>query len=315
MVGAPRPGEPLVRYPYVICDVFTDQRFGGNQLAVLPSAEGLSTEQMQQITREFNFSETTFVLPAEKGETRRVRIFAPFAKGAQELPFAGHPNVGTAFVLANLGELGELAETTAVTFEEIAGVVPITIASQAGVPQRCELRAPEAFSLGKSFEVERVARSVSISPADVVTTVHPPCVASVGMPVVFMEVSSRAALANARVDLPSADSLAEELVEFIVHVYVRSEDDFDIRARVFVPNFEDPATGAANCALAGLLAHHDPRPSGDFAWRIAQGVEMGRPSVLHTRATKQDGVVTATYVGGSVVFVADGEIEVDPHTA
>jgi len=86
-----------VRYPYVICDVFTDQRFGGNQLAVLPSAEGLSTEQMKEITREFNFSETTFVLPAEKGETKRVRIFAPFAQGAIELPFAGHPNIGTAY--------------------------------------------------------------------------------------------------------------------------------------------------------------------------------------------------------------------------
>jgi len=104
-------------------------------------------------------------------------------------------------------------------------------------------------------------------------------------------------------------------VEFIVHLYVRSDDEFDIRARVFVPNFEDPATGAANCALAGLLAHQDSKASGDYAWRIAQGVEMGRPSVLRARATKQDGVVTATYVGGSAVFVAEGEIEVDPSTA
>ncbi len=116
----------MMRYKYYICDVFTDQRFGGNQLAVLPEAEGLTDKQMQQIAREFNFSESTFVFPAEKGNTRKVRIFTP----ASEVPFAGHPNIGTAFVLASSGELELLNETTEIVFEEMAGLVPITILKQ-----------------------------------------------------------------------------------------------------------------------------------------------------------------------------------------
>src|SRR5436305_9160263 len=110
-----------MRYRYFICDVFTDTRFGGNQLAVLPEAQGLSDRRMQQIAREFNFSESTFVFPPEAGHTRKVRIFTP----SIEVPFAGHPNVGTAFVLATAGELGPLGPETTVTFEEKAGLVPI----------------------------------------------------------------------------------------------------------------------------------------------------------------------------------------------
>ena len=113
----------IVRYRYFICDVFTDTRFGGNQLAVLPEATGLTDGQMQQIAREFNFAETTFVLPAERGHTRRVRIFTP----AREVPFAGHPNVGTAFALATAGLLGPIDGTVTVTFEELAGLVPVVI--------------------------------------------------------------------------------------------------------------------------------------------------------------------------------------------
>ena len=112
-----------MRYRYYICDVFTDVRFGGNQLAVLPEAEGLSGRQMQQIAREFNFAETAFVFPPEAGHTRKVRIFTP----AAEMPFAGHPNIGTAFSLATAGALGEIETSIEVTFEEKAGPVPIAI--------------------------------------------------------------------------------------------------------------------------------------------------------------------------------------------
>ncbi len=112
-----------MQHRYYICDVFTDTRFGGNPLAVLPQADGLSDRQMQQVAREFNFSESAFVFPSEAGHTRRVRIFTPTA----EVPFAGHPNIGTAFVLATAGELGESDDSTTVTFEEKAGLVPIAI--------------------------------------------------------------------------------------------------------------------------------------------------------------------------------------------
>src|SRR6516162_177254 len=112
-----------MKYHYYTCDVFTQTRFSGNPLAVLPNADGLSDHQMQQIAREFNFSETAFVFPPEAGHTRKVRIFTP----AREVPFAGHPNVGTAFVLASTGELGELPSSSEVIFEEKAGLVPISI--------------------------------------------------------------------------------------------------------------------------------------------------------------------------------------------
>lgn len=112
-----------MRYRYFTCDVFTDTRFGGNQLAVLPEAEGLSAEQMQQIAREFNYSESTFVLPPEAGHDHRVRIFTP----QSEVPFAGHPNIGTAYVLASMGALGTLDEAVTVAFEESAGLVPVSV--------------------------------------------------------------------------------------------------------------------------------------------------------------------------------------------
>ena len=297
-----------MRYRYYICDVFTDQRFGGNQLAVLPDAEGLTTEQMQQIAREFNFAESTFVFPPEQGHTRKVRIFTPKA----EMPFAGHPNVGTAFVLAKTGELGP-AHSSSVTFEEVAGVVRISIERRDGHIW-CELAAPEALSLGAEIAVPALASAISLSPDDIVVTTHLPRQASVGLPFVFAELKDVVALARARPDMNGFDALQAQGIRPDVHIYIRSNDAFDLRARMFAPLYgvpEDAATGSANCALAGLLSLHDSRASGGFKWRIAQGVELGRPSVLDARAEKSNGVVTGTWVGGTSVMVSDGFIEVD----
>ncbi len=299
-----------MRYLYYICDVFTDKRFGGNQLAVLPQAEGLSEEQMQQIAREFNFSESTFVFPPEANHTRKVRIFTP----TTELPFAGHPNIGTAFALASAGEFGQLDTSTTVTFEEEAGLVPISIHRVQGKPIWCELAAPEALSLGKTVPVEKLASAVSLSTDDIVSETHPPQVASVGLPFLFAELRDRATLERVRVDMDGLDSLAKEGVPPDVHLYIHSADEFDIRARMFAPLDgvpEDPATGSANCALAGLLSHYDERTTGSFNWRIAQGVEMGRPSVLDARTEKRDGTVVATRIGGACVLVSEGFINLD----
>jgi trans-2,3-dihydro-3-hydroxyanthranilate isomerase len=299
-----------MRYRYYICDVFTATRFGGNQLAVLPEAQGLSDRQMQQIAREFNFAETTFVFPAEAGHTRKVRIFTP----VREMPFAGHPNIGTAFSLATAGELGPIDPSITVTFEEKAGLVPITIHRREGNPLWCELAAPERLSLGKTVSVQSLARAVSLAPDDVVTRTHPPQVASVGLPFLVVELANRAALERARVNLDGLEALAAEGVPPDVHLYVRSGDEFDLRARMFAPLDgvpEDPATGSANCALAGLLSHCDERPDGSFRWRIAQGVELGRPSVLEARTEKSEGAVTGVWIGGASVLVSEGVIEAD----
>jgi trans-2,3-dihydro-3-hydroxyanthranilate isomerase len=299
-----------MRYHYFTCDVFTSTRFGGNPLAVLSEAEGLSAGQMQQIAREFNFSETTFVLPAAAGHTRRVRIFTPVT----EIPFAGHPNVGTAFVLAAAGELGPLDAPLTVTFEEKAGVVPVSIERRQDGILWCELSAPEPLSLGKTLSMRGVASAVSLAESDIVTTTHPPQVASVGLPFILVELKDRAALERARIHMDGFYQLAAEGVTPDILLYVHSGDEFDIRDRMFAPLDgvpEDPATGSANCALAALLTHHNAASSGDFRWRIAQGVEMGRPSLLEARTEKRDGVVVATRIGGASVLVSEGFLEID----
>jgi trans-2,3-dihydro-3-hydroxyanthranilate isomerase len=305
-----------MKYQYYICDVFTETRFGGNQLAVLPKADGLTPEQMQQITREFNFSESTFVFPARAGHTRRVRIFTP----ASEIPFAGHPNVGTAFVLATIGEFGEIKSPHIVVFEEDAGLVSVSIHAAEGKIVSCELAAPQPLSFGKTVEPELVASAVSVNRDDIVTDTHDPQVCSVGLPFVFTELRNRAALERARINMSGFEKLRGLGVNPQMYLYTRvSEPDpngngFDIRARMFAPLSgvsEDPATGSANCTLGGLLVYHEEVTSGMFSWRIAQGVEMGRPSTLVARAEKKDGEVTGTWIGGATVLVSEGTIEVD----
>jgi trans-2,3-dihydro-3-hydroxyanthranilate isomerase len=291
---------------FLTCDVFTDRRFGGNQLAVIPDASTLSDAQMQQIAREFNFSESTFVLPSTTGCTRRVRIFTP----AAEIPFAGHPNVGTAFVLAAIGELGEIGETITVTFEEKAGTVPVVIQrNEKGF--RCVLSAPKPLSVGDALDPAMVAAAISVPPADIVTTTHPPQVASVGLPFVFAEVRDRGVLKRARLNMNGFDALKAVGVHPDVLFYARSGDEFDIRARMFAPFdgvMEDPATGSANCALGALLAGYDTKKDGTISYRIAQGVEMGRPSTLLAEADKKAGNVIAARIGGDSVLVSEGTI-------
>jgi trans-2,3-dihydro-3-hydroxyanthranilate isomerase len=299
-----------MRRRFVTCDVFTDTRFGGNPLAVVLDAEGLSDAQMQQVAREFNYSETTFVLPAENGHDRRVRIFTP----SREVPFAGHPNVGTAFVLASLGEFGRLDVPLVVTFEEVAGLVPVSVHRLDGDRIWCELKAPEALSLGPELPVEAVAEGLGLTPEDIATDRHRPRVASVGLEFVVVELASRSALERAHPD----EAALERLVTLgastpDIHVYVvDGTEGFDLRARMFAPFdgvAEDPATGSANCALVGLLATLDDT-EGERSWRIAQGAEMGRPSVLDARVHGAGGEVAGVWIGGSSVLVTEGTIEV-----
>nr|NIV31236.1 PhzF family phenazine biosynthesis isomerase [Anaerolineae bacterium] len=285
-----------------------DTRFGGNPLAVLPDAEGLSGRQMQQIAREFNYSESTFVLPSEGVHTRRVRIFTP----TQEIPFAGHPNIGTAFVLAKTGELGSLDDGVEIVFEEKAGPVPITIRKVDG-KIRCELKAPEVLSIGQAIPLELAASALSLSPEEIVVDTHGPQLASVGLPFVMVEVRDRTALENARANIPVLEKIHESGIMPDIHVYTLVEDGFDIRTRMFAPLDgipEDPATGSANCALAAMLTHYVPESDGEYRWRIAQGVEMGRPSVLDARTEKRAGAVTGVWIAGYCAMVSEGYIEV-----
>ena len=303
-----------MKYQFYTCDVFTETRFGGNQLAVLPKADGLSDEQMQQITREFNYSETTFVFPAETGQTRKVRIFTP----AQEVPFAGHPNVGTAFVLATIGELGELGPSQEVTFEEKAGLVRVQIEAANGKVKSCELTAPESLLLGQTVPLDLVGNAVSLNESDIATQTHQPQLVSVGLPFLFAEVRDLAALGRVRVNTAGFEKVRDYLdgqsVRASIYLYTRTSGEVNLRARMLAPLSgvpEDPATGSATCAVVGLLAHLNEKPTGSFRFQIKQGVEMGRPSLLSAPAEKIDGVVRTTHVSGACVLVSEGTLEVE----
>lgn len=301
-----------MKIEYLTVDVFTAERFGGNPLAVVPDGRGLTPKLMQQVATEFNYSETTFVLlPDDPAHTARVRIFTPRA----ELPFAGHPNVGTAFVLAQQGEAFGCAVGGKLAFEEIAGLVQAELVKDGAQVVGARIQAPEAFQKGADVPAGLVAESCSLAAADVELANHAPCVATAGLPYVFAEISSQGALGNAvpRYDAFECHVPADMAAGICLYTHA-SEGDADIYARVFAPLHgvtEDPATGSANVALAGLLASIAPEPSLTFERTVAQGAHMGRPSRLHIAAKKQGGVVTETRVGGRCVPVMAGTLGVD----
>ncbi|MCB1968978.1 MAG: PhzF family phenazine biosynthesis protein [Geminicoccaceae bacterium] len=285
-----------MRYRFLTYDVFASERFGGNPLAILPDADGLDTVQMQDIAREFNLSETTFVTSSERGFGPRVRIFTPRA----ELPFAGHPTVGTAIALADLGRVDDRR----VVLEETAGPVEVVL-DAAGM---AEFRAPQPFRLGEQLTRADAMLALGLEAGAIVAA---PCFAGVGLPFPIIEVSDLEVLASASFrGMANGHPLRCE-----AFVFTRRTDglDVDLRARLFAPGFgvpEDPATGSAAGALAGLLAHQRPEVDGSWCWRLGQGVEMGRPSVIEMRAIKSAGRVTDVYVKGGAVQVMEGHISV-----
>lgn len=295
------------QYRFLLCDVFTASRFGGNPLAVLPDAGGLTGDEMQRIAREFNYSESTFVLPASVPQDRRVRIFTP----KKEVPFAGHPNVGTACMLAAEGAFGEIDKTTRVRFEEAAGDVAVSLRRNAQGAFSAEIEAPQNLSLGVTVEPARIAAALSLGSGDIATNVHAPVVASVGLPFLVVEVASSDALARARVDVPVLAALRDAGIVPDIHAWYRSDDEFDIRARMFAPFdgvAEDPATGSANGALAALLTRSGG--ADELVLTIGQGIEMGRPSRLELR-TRRDGERIRTWIGGDCVPTAEGTFYLD----
>lgn len=302
-----------MKIEFTTVDVFTNVRFGGNPLAVIPDATGLSTEQMQSIAAEFNLAETTFVLPPrDPAHTAHVRIFTPKA----EMPFAGHPNVGTAFVVAQTGEChGRKIAGDKLVFEEKAGLVPLDIMREQGTVVGARLAAPQKLALGDEIAPETVAEICGLEPSDITTRTHRPVIASCGNNFVFAEVASRAALAKAviRTDVLSRHLPMSRAVG--VHLYTHAhEHGVEIQSRMFAPLYgvpEDPATGSANVVLIGLLAHFRPEKDLTLSKTIGQGFDMGRPSVLNGTAEKKSGRVSDTFIGGRCVPMLKGTIEVD----
>ena len=298
---------------FTTVDVFTDRPFGGNPLAVVTNAEGLPTERMQAIAAEFNLAETTFVLPPQDpAHTANVRIFTPKA----EMPFAGHPNVGTAFVLARAGQsYGRAIAGDRLVFEEKAGLVRMDLTRENGIVVAARLAAPVPLSIGDEIAPGIVAEACALEADDIEVKGHRPAIASCGIPLVFAELTSRAALARAavRTEVLARHFPMERAVG--IHLYVAAkEHGVEIQSRMFAPLFgvpEDPATGGANVALIGLLAHHRPETDVTLSKTIGQGFDMGRPSILEASAEKKAGKVVATYIGGRCVPMMKGTIDLD----
>jgi len=290
------------RFAYVTLDVFTETRFGGNPLAVFTAAEGMSDAEMQALAAEMNYSETTFVLPpSDPANTARVRIFHRTA----EMPFAGHPNVGTGFVLAGLRP--EAGDT--LRFEEIAGLVEIRIErDETGQVLGAEIDAPQPLQLLGTLPEPEIAACLGLDPADIVTTTHIPTRASLGVDFVFVEVTEEA-LGFARPDIAAYQRLAEAEHDTATRlsIFLYAREDSRIRARMFSPltgTWEDPATGSANATLGALLLSLG---KGD-RFEVRQGVEMGRPSTLAVRARQASDGIRAS-VAGRCVPVFRGEVE------
>lgn len=292
-------------YEFVTVDVFTDRRFGGNPLAVFPDARGLSSEQMQMLAMEFNLSETTFVLSPENPQHHaKVRIFTP----RTELPFAGHPNVGTGYVLAKR----DANPPEHYVFEELAGLVRVHV-----LPNGARISAPRALSIDIGIPSDVIAACAGLAQEEIASNAHEPLIASVGTPFVIAEVDSVAALSRATPDIGAFRAATEQFPEvatrFSLLLYARRDGEATrLAARMFAPLggiLEDPATGSATAALAALLTSLAPGENADLSYEIVQGVEMGRPSQIIASARKTgEGPVLAT-VEGNCVPVLKGSVE------
>ncbi len=289
---------------FVTTDVFTDRLFGGNPLAVVLDAAGLSSAQMQIIASEFNYSETTFILPPrDPAHTAWVRIFTV----NREVPFAGHPNVGAAFALAQQYlARGEPCPEQFV-FEEAAGLVPVRLLHDGDAVTGAELLAPEPLSRLSQLDPARAAACLSLRPEDIRTDAHAPEVASVGLPFLIVELATRDALRRARPDRAAYDAWLPLDGAVSIYTYTREADDCDLQARMFMPRLtEDPATGSATAVAAALLAALHDSTDAELRLHVRQGVDMGRPSQLLTRVRKSGGAVAEVRVGGVCVAAMQG---------
>lgn len=296
----------ISRYRYLHYDVFTDRRFGGNQLAVFPEAAGLASQTMQQIAHEIGFAETTFVMRAEDAATDvRMRIFTP----GTEMPMAGHPVVGSTFALVKEGQIAR--GRTDWTFGLNVGPTPVTLEWSADRLHFVWMtqRLPE---FRRTFEdVGRVAKALGVAEEDIRETRLPIEEVSCGVPFVFVPMRSRAAVDTAIPD--------PRLLDFEAYIFTTdrsaAHDSATTYSRMFAPTlgvYEDPATGSASGPLGSYLVRHGvvTAEQGRSILNL-QGVKLGRPSWIHVSVDTAAGAISRVRVGGTSVFVAEGTMEVE----
>ena len=304
-----------MRIPYQTTDVFTQQIFGGNQLAVIPDGQGIGGDLMQAIAAEFNYSETVFLLPPDQpGHLARLRIFTP----AEELPFAGHPIIGVAFVLTRLGRLRPDPVAMA-TLGTAAGPVAIKVEWRGDGSFFGQLTAPRRPSF-TPFEIPAglLARALGLAEGDLASPAGEPCwVVSGGLPFLIVPVVTQQGVERASIDFPAWRELVAITGVPQVSLFSPSDDltRADWHTRMFAPGLgvnEDPATGSAAVALGAWLARASSLPDTSLHWTFEQGIEIGRPSRLEVTAEKAGGAITSLRVGGSAVAVAEGVLTLPP---
>jgi len=294
-------------------DVFTGRRFGGNPLAVVLGADGLGAGQMQAVAREFNLSETAFVLKADNpAHSARLRIFTP----AAELAFAGHPTVGTAILLAELRAGGaDVDQDAIVVLEQGIGTVRVGVRLRRGHAPFAEFDAPKKpEEHGSLASAERLGAALGLIPSEIGFENHKPMRFSAGNRFAFVPVATLEAMANARVS-PAHWAAAfggQGLVGAFLYSRQCLHTTSSFHARMFAPDSgiaEDPATGSAAAAFAGMVHRFDDLPDGAHRRVIEQGFEMGRPSLINLTLEVHRGALTAVRIGGHAVRVTDGQLQ------
>jgi trans-2,3-dihydro-3-hydroxyanthranilate isomerase len=297
---------------YAVYDVFTNRGLAGNPLAVVFDGSGLSDDRMQTITREFNLSETVFVLPPENpAHTARIRIFTP----GRELPFAGHPTVGTAIALAERSKDGRGVDIVSV-LEENVGPVRCLVRTVPDAASRAEFDLPRmAAQLTAEFDTQRIADALCISAADIGFENHRLSLWSAGVPYVMVPIRdvsvARAIAFNPMLWQRAVAGGGDKSLAAYVYCRGGSDHRADFHARMFAPDLgipEDPATGSAVAAISGAIQHFDALADGHHALMIEQGVEMGRPSHIHLHIDTQGGRIAGARMGGEAIMVASGQL-------
>lgn len=299
---------------FVIADVFTEKRFGGNQLAVFTDANGLDAQTMQDIAREMNYSETTFLLPPEKGGDYRIRIFTP----GRELPFAGHPLVGTGYVVAAERMKPSTDPVTSVTLETGVGPILVEVKTEDGHAGRTTMTQPLPVVRGQYSDIDSLAKALTLDPSLIAGTGLPVETIFNGIAVTIVPVATRAAIESIRVDANALERISNEVGSQTVMVFTREtvSPKSTVHCRVFAPAAgvsEDAATGSANGPLGSYLVRHKLVETSTANSIVSeQGFEMKRPSILYIDV-QSDGVgeIVGVRVGGGVVIAGRGEILVD----
>lgn len=292
-------------------DVFTDRAFGGNQLAVFTDARGLTAEEMQTVTREMNYAECSFVFPSDHPDAaKRVRIFAP----ATELPLAGHPTIGTSYVLAWEGAIPLWGAVTEVTLAVGVGPTPVVIEQRDGRPSFVWMTQPSPVFGRVRDDRRRVAAALGVDASDLHAT-WPLQVVSTGVPFLYVPLRSLAAVAACRPDAAALAALfaGDASAALLVFALETVAPDAAVHARMFGPHAlgipEDAATGGAAGPRGAYLARHGGLPAGSEArFIVEQGVEMGRPSRIHVEMRPQGEDIAGPRVGGQAVIVGEGAV-------